>query len=626
MALQTLAVNLIARTGVFERKMYRSRKQLQRFRTTAGAVTSSLIKMGAMYVAARGISRAVRIYSDFEKQLAMVNTMLDKATQHYFPEYTYQIRKLAVEFGETTATLSKGLYDILSASVAAGKAIDVLRVSVMAGKAGMTDAGVAADAITTLLNAYGLQADQALRVSDVLFATVKRGKTTFGELAPQIGAVASLAAIAGVSLEELGAVLATITRTTGRTDIAITGVRGVLRAFLKLTPQAAAAAKELGFELSTTTLRQEGLLAVLEKMSKGTPEQIAQVAGRIQGLLGFSAAIKDLEGAYSDLELATKSYGLTAEAQAKATDTAAHQTNRFGEAMKEIARRAGGAISKVWRPLAKATADTVGGLIELNDWLGRHRRQAIDYIAGTEQSANATDRIAKSVRTTASEFKDYSGLLKKTNTELDKYAKYAKEAAAREELRGVTQGMMGRALAGIQLEVDTRHYSQAERRITEMRRRIAEAGISPRTPRGQIIQEQLREYIALTRALDEWNRYQEKNNRLVEAGKRIWEATRTPLERYEAEIGKLSKLLDETAINWDTYSRAVRIAREELERTTATSARAMAPEMREIRTALVDIPAISMGLSSQNTELQKQTGLLEQINVNTREAVKEDIG
>lgn len=47
------------------------------------------------------------------------------------------------------------------------------------------------------------------------------------------------------------------------------------------------------------------------------------------------------------------------------------------------------------------------------------------------------------------------------------------------------------------------------------------------------------------------------NNKLEASGKRVWEQTRTPLERYNAELDKLSELLKGNAIDQETYNRAV---------------------------------------------------------------------
>ena len=141
----------------------------------------------------------------------------------------------------------------------------------------MTDTGTAADAITTILNAYGMSADRAGEVSDLLFSIVKRGKTTFAELAPSIGLVATTAATAGVSTEELGAALATMTRSGVKTDNAITAVQAIISSFLKPAAEASDYARSLGFEMSVATLRAEGLEGIFKKISQLPPDAIAKL-------------------------------------------------------------------------------------------------------------------------------------------------------------------------------------------------------------------------------------------------------------------------------------------------------------------------------------------------------------
>ena len=49
------------------------------------------------------------------------------------------------------------------------------------------------------------------KASDILFQTVEKGKTTIPELGASLGQVMPFAASAGVSLESVGAAMATIT-------------------------------------------------------------------------------------------------------------------------------------------------------------------------------------------------------------------------------------------------------------------------------------------------------------------------------------------------------------------------------------------------------------------------------
>jgi TP901 family phage tail tape measure protein len=316
-------------------------------------------RAGLAVVAFVGVT--IKAFSSFEKELANVSTMLDDHTMHYVPQYTKQLKAMAVEFGESTATLSKGLYDILSASIAPAKAMNVLAASTKAAKAGLTDTAVAADAITTILNAYQLSADKASQVSDWLFAVVKRGKTTFAELAPNIGKVTAIAAVAGLSFEELGAAIATMTRAGLQTDLATTSMRGLLNAFLKPADDAKEVAKQFGFELNTSTLRAIGLTGVLKKLKGATAEQLASLIPNVRGLAGFAAALQQAEGQASDYALMLNSAGLTQKAFDKMTKTLSHSLSQFWQKIKitavTIGEQYAQSIDKATKSIGKLTEE-----------------------------------------------------------------------------------------------------------------------------------------------------------------------------------------------------------------------------------------------------------------------------
>ena len=334
----TLKVNLVAQSAAFERGMKRSSKSLTRFGGTAQQVKGQLLGMLAAVGGAMLLRRAITELAEFEKQIANVSTMLDKSSMKYMPQYEKAINRMAIAFGESTATLSKGLYDILSATIEPAKALDVLTISVKAAKGGFTDTAIAADAITTILNSYSMSAERAEEVSDFLFMVVKRGKTTFAELAPSIGKVAAVASIAGIGLDELGAAISTLTRAGLKTDVATTSLRTLLSLFLKSTPQARKAAKEFGLELSTTTLQTIGLAGVLEKLKDASAGQVATVAAEKRALVGLAAALKQSEGFYKDVALQQNKAGAAAEAYAKMTKNLSFELARATEALKFIGR------------------------------------------------------------------------------------------------------------------------------------------------------------------------------------------------------------------------------------------------------------------------------------------------
>lgn len=335
-------VELSIHNSAFVRGLRNAQRRLQAFSAATTAIGRSLLVATA--VLATPLAMGTKIFASFEEQMNMVSTMLDEPEMH-MDRFRSGIRRMAVDFGEGTDTLSKGLYDILSASIAPGKALGVLEVSAKAAKAGMTDTGVAADAITTILNSYGLAADHAGDVSDLLFSTVKRGKTTFAELAPSIGMVASLAASSGLSLDELGASLALMTRNGVQTETAVTALRSILGTFLKPTAEGAAYAKSLGFELSAATIQAEGMEGVFKRIAGMPPDAIAKLFPNKRAIIGVLPALRDMQGFATDLQTMAGRAGATDTAYDKMGKGLAHTFRRVREAGKLVLSVIGEALA-----------------------------------------------------------------------------------------------------------------------------------------------------------------------------------------------------------------------------------------------------------------------------------------
>jgi hypothetical protein len=316
MAAGNLWVNLGLRTAAFDRGMKSSRGKIRGFGSEVKSLNKTIRGVGAAlgvsfgaYAIGSTLRSSVREFASFEKQLAQVSTMLDDQSMSHLPRYKEEIRSLSVDMGESTATLSRGLYDILSASVDASKAMKVLRVSARAAKAGITETSVS---------------ERAGEVSDDLFTIVKRGKTTFADLAPNIGKVAALAATAGISFDDLGATIATLTRGGAQTEIAMTGVRSIITQLIDPSKEAAEAAAELGLQLDANTLSSLGLVGIFEKLRKA-----------------LAIAIKQADAAGRDYEAMLNSAGATEKAYGKMVDTTAHKLDQAAQAWIDLKRTIG---------------------------------------------------------------------------------------------------------------------------------------------------------------------------------------------------------------------------------------------------------------------------------------------
>ena len=68
---------------------------------------------------------------------------------------------------------------------------------------GFTDVTKAVDVLTTVINAYGLNAEEASNISDKLVQTQNLGKTTVDELAASMGKIIPTAKAANVGVDQI---------------------------------------------------------------------------------------------------------------------------------------------------------------------------------------------------------------------------------------------------------------------------------------------------------------------------------------------------------------------------------------------------------------------------------------
>ena len=145
---------------------------------------------------------AYKLAKDYEHAMKEVQTISSAANKD-FKGLSRDILNISKTTPEAPEKLAKAFYQIASAGYDGAEGLDILRISAKSAVAGVTDTITAADGITTILNAYKIQADETESVSDSLFNTVKLGKTTFSELAASISNVAPIAAASDIPLNQL---------------------------------------------------------------------------------------------------------------------------------------------------------------------------------------------------------------------------------------------------------------------------------------------------------------------------------------------------------------------------------------------------------------------------------------
>ncbi len=157
------------------------------------------------------------------------------------------------------------------------------------------------DAATSLMNAYGLSARDAKEVGDLMFQIVKEGKASGTELSSSLGHVVATAASMGVSIDELGASIATLTRSI-RTSRSLTYLNNILGKMINPTDQVRQAAEKLGVDFSITAVRAKGFTQVMRELQAATGGNAEAIAQLFPDLRGQRAAITLLSTQFGDFE------------------------------------------------------------------------------------------------------------------------------------------------------------------------------------------------------------------------------------------------------------------------------------------------------------------------------------
>lgn len=336
----------IDNTGLYEGK----REAMGIIKALANEVTSFDIFSGIGISAATAFAQAAKSSYEFEQEFR--KNMLEVATistqvSDDMTGFMNRVMSITQEIPIKAPEAAKALYEIVSAGHDGADGMKILEVAAKSAIGGLTATATAADAITTILNAYNLSADKASSVSDQLFTTVRLGKTTFGELGSSIAQVAPIAAAYGIGIDEVLAAVASLTKQGTPTAEAMTKIRAAIQG----------TANELGDAAFQGRTFQEALQLINDK-ADGSASKMKEMLGTDEGLAAALALTgKNARSAASDLEELRDSLGATEAAFEKMKDEASNQLILLANNIQAYLRPLGENILKEVSDVAKAFND-----------------------------------------------------------------------------------------------------------------------------------------------------------------------------------------------------------------------------------------------------------------------------
>jgi len=248
---------------------------------TAATLKRAFVGLFAGISATVVLQKTISVFGDFEFTMQTVRGVT-QATDEQFQRLEETARSLgattrfsANQSGEALLFLSRAGFDV-------DEAISALPATLNLAAAGNIDLGRAADFASNILSQFGLQAEETVRVADVLVAVSNRANTDITQLAEAMKFAGPVAGSLGKSVEETAAAIGVLGDSGIQASLAGTNLRGIFAGLLGPTSQALDVFDELNLELEDVDPAVNSLVEIFRRFREAnlSASQAVEIFGR----------------------------------------------------------------------------------------------------------------------------------------------------------------------------------------------------------------------------------------------------------------------------------------------------------------------------------------------------------
>ena len=182
------------------------------------AITGPLVAMGGL---------AVKTFADFEQSMAKVQAV-SGATGQQFKTLNQLAKDLGASTRFTASEVSELMLNYSKLGFSAGEIEKITGATLNLALATGEDLAKSAEVAGSTLRAFGLDADQMLRVTDVMAKSFSSSALDLDRFSESMKYVAPVAASAGISIEEASAMLAVLANSGVKGSQAGTSLRRII--------------------------------------------------------------------------------------------------------------------------------------------------------------------------------------------------------------------------------------------------------------------------------------------------------------------------------------------------------------------------------------------------------------
>ena len=293
----TFRIRIVADpTGIKPGRQQVSR-ELGKLENRSDKLRSSLGKLFALAGGITAITRAIRIYANFEQTMASVAAVSGATADELF-----RLREEAKLLGATTrfsaTDAAEGIELLSRAGFTATETLETVGGVLLLAQAGALGLGQAADITSSILRGFQMDVSETGRVVDVLAAAAAGANTTVGRMGDAAKFVAPVAAGLGITLESVAASIMVLSNAGLQATMAGTGLRRVIGEMISPGKELTAILQSAGMSAKDIDPRLHSLADVLRTLKDAGVD-----AGNALDLFGLRGgpALLALSGAIPDI-------------------------------------------------------------------------------------------------------------------------------------------------------------------------------------------------------------------------------------------------------------------------------------------------------------------------------------
>ena len=198
---------------------------LKKALSNTGLVISSQTALQLVRKAAQEATEAVKEYDKYATNLSIITGGSKESSYETIADLSEKSFDFKVDISE----LENAYETLLRTGKAAGELDDYLKSTVFLSKVGFEDMDKSAENLVTIGNAFKLQSDETENVVSSLVALDTASNTVAGKLSTAMSKTAQNAQLAGLNIDQLGAIISGLRDTTGRSESELaTSLNGIL--------------------------------------------------------------------------------------------------------------------------------------------------------------------------------------------------------------------------------------------------------------------------------------------------------------------------------------------------------------------------------------------------------------